>query len=340
MLTLDIFNDDAFSVTNLTATVNEISTIPSQLNEPGLFEHEPIDTTTLMIEKNSGDNSLVAYSARGGPGETIKSDSREMRAFVVPHLQRDDAVMADEVQNVRAFGETSAVETVMGKVIKKLNRHFLDFEMTLEHQKCGAIKGIVLDKFGNVMENLYTAFDVAVPASINFDLANDASPIRQLSNEVGDKIDDALEGYSPDKIDVYCGRDFWHALNNHAYIKEVLESAGMVKELLGSSTDNLTVGRLNFIRYKISPSAKFAAEGGGGFIAADKARVVPRNVPGMFITRFAPADYIETVNHPGLPRYAKQWLMPNGKGVNMEVQSNPISLCTRPQALFELKMAA
>lgn len=36
--------------------------------------------------------------------------------------------------------------------------------------------------------------------------------------------------------------------------------------------------------------------------------------PGLFITRFAPADYMETVNTPGLPRYMKQIVQRNGKG--------------------------
>lgn len=340
MPTIDIFNDDAFSVTNLTAAVNELPVAPSQLNDSGLFEHEPINTTALMIEKQTGSNSLVAYTPRGGPGETIKSDSRAMRAFVVPHLQRDDTVMADEVQNVRAFGEMSVVDTVMGKLTRKLHRHFNDFDMTLEHQKCGALKGIVLDKFGNVMENLYTAFGVAVPSAVNFDFTNEALQVRKLCNEIGDKVSDALEGADPERIDVYCGRDFWNELTEHKFFREIYIEAAKLNEVLGKPTERLSCGPLTFIKYKLSPSATAAAVNGGGFIAADKARVAPVGVPQMFITRFAPADYVETVGEYGLPRYAKQWLMPSGKGVNVEVQSNPISLCTRPQALLELTMTA
>ncbi|MEP3300783.1 MAG: major capsid protein, partial [Roseibium sp.] len=66
--------------------------------------------------------------------------------------------------------------------------------------------------------------------------------------------------------------------------------------------------------------------------------VTPYGVPGLFITRFAPADYIETVNTPGLPRYMKQIVKTNGKGVDIELQSNPISLCTQPGALRRLTL--
>ena len=65
---------------------------------------------------------------------------------------------------------------------------------------------------------------------------------------------------------------------------------------------------------------------------------MPLGVPDLFITRFAPADYEETVNTMGLPRYMRQYMMPNGKGRHIEVESNPISLCTRPTALRKLML--
>ncbi|MCB1718608.1 MAG: major capsid protein, partial [Candidatus Competibacteraceae bacterium] len=71
-------------------------------------------------------------------------------------------------------------------------------------------------------------------------------------------------------------------------------------------------------------------------IADDEAYVVPRNVPGLFITRFAPADYMETVNTMGLPIYSKSEPMKMNRGIEMEAQSNPIHLCTRPNAVIKL----
>ena len=68
-------------------------------------------------------------------------------------------------------------------------------------------------------------------------------------------------------------------------------------------------------------------------LSCNEVRFVPK-VPEMYLTRFAPADYIETVNTIGLPRYAKQWPRLNGKGIDMEVQMNAMSWCTRPEALL------
>ena len=66
--------------------------------------------------------------------------------------------------------------------------------------------------------------------------------------------------------------------------------------------------------------------------------MVPKGVPELFITRFAPADYEETVNTEGLPFYAKQYSSQNGKGRHLEVQMNAISICTRPKALRRLTL--
>ena len=59
-------------------------------------------------------------------------------------------------------------------------------------------------------------------------------------------------------------------------------------------------------------------------------------VPGLFQSKYAPADYMETVNTVGLPYYAKQWQMEGGKGRVLESQSNPLHLCTRPNAIVEI----
>ncbi|MDK2124490.1 major capsid protein [Chitinimonas sp. DQS-5] len=72
----------------------------------------------------------------------------------------------------------------------------------------------------------------------------------------------------------------------------------------------------------------------------DEAYAIPEGVSGLFITRFAPADYLETVNTLGLPYYAKIWPLANDKGLSLEAQSNPPNLCTRPRAVIQLKRGA
>ncbi|WP_029858930.1 major capsid protein, partial [Vibrio parahaemolyticus] len=65
--------------------------------------------------------------------------------------------------------------------------------------------------------------------------------------------------------------------------------------------------------------------------------MVPEGKPGLFLTRFAPANYKETVNTKGLPYYVKSEPKKFDKGVDLEGQSNPVNLCTSPLAVRRIK---
>jgi hypothetical protein len=64
-LLTDIFNSDAFSVTSLTAAVNELPYVPGQAGKLGIFEESGIPTTTFVIERNKGVVNLIPNTPRG-----------------------------------------------------------------------------------------------------------------------------------------------------------------------------------------------------------------------------------------------------------------------------------
>ena len=55
MSLLDIFNDDAFSLTSLTATLNDMPYKPGRIGDLGLFTESGINTTTAMVESKNGE---------------------------------------------------------------------------------------------------------------------------------------------------------------------------------------------------------------------------------------------------------------------------------------------
>ncbi|NBN62790.1 major capsid protein [Pannonibacter tanglangensis] len=336
MPTLNIFEDDAFSVQSLTAVVNDRPYRPGQVSAMGLFEEDGVNTTTVSIERDGATLGLVEPTPRGGPGETTADTRRDLIAFRVDHYQRDDAVLADEVQNMRAFGSESELETVTARVMKKMERHLADLDMTLEFTRVGAMKGIVTARSGTVLHNLYSRFSIAVPASISLELDVDSTRVDEiLEKDVCWSIEDSLDSFY-DGFYVLTGRDFHLKLWNHPRLRETFLATEGAAALRGPVPDRFQVGKFTFERYRTGRRAR--EDAGAAYIADDEARVAPRGVPGLFITRFSPADYEETVNTDGLPRYMRQWAMPNGKGRHFEVQSNPISMCTRPQALRRLQL--
>jgi major capsid protein E len=335
---LNIFDNDVFSVASLTARVNKVPFVPGQLGASGLFEEDGVPVLVIAVEEMNGTLALVAPSARGGPGDVTDNDKRKVRDFRIQHYQRDDSVMADEVQGVRPFGTDGDpvdgdLATVQSVVDRKSAKHARALDATLEHQRVGAIKGVVTDKNGNTIYDLYSQFGLSAPAAIAFHLDVTTTKVRQVCFDVIDAIENALDGVPYTGVKGYCGKNFWKSLVDHDNVRATYLNQIQAAELRGSiHTYNFEYGGINFERYRTGTQAT-ASNSAGLFIGDDEVRFVPTGVPELFITRFGPADYEETVNTIGLPRYAKQFAMPNGKGRSLEVQMNAISLCTRPEAL-------
>lgn len=335
---LNVFDGDAFSMQNLTAAINRVPEVPTLIGDLGIFEEAGIDTTTCSIEKRDEGLTLVGSSPRGGPGETVGGESRDLRDIRIPHFQRDDAVMADEVQNIRAFGSESVVETVMGRVEMKMARHTRSFDFTLENLRMGAINGQVLDKNGNTLLDLFTTFGVSQPAEIDFALGTAGTDVRGKCRQVLDAIGDTLEGFAVSRVYGLAGDEFFHSLVTHAKVEDTYKNWEGAVALRSDPRLPFEFGGITWVRYHTKPKAK-AAKSATPMVAVDKCKFVPAGVPELFITRFGPADYEETVNTIGLPRYAKQIPMPNGKGRELEMQMNAICLCTIPDVLQRAKRA-
>ena len=112
MADMALFNDDAFSMTALTASINELETTPSRLAALGLFEEEGMTVTTAQIERDGEQLQLVASAERGSPGQVVVGSKRQVIPFNAVHLPEIATIKADEVQNLRAFGEETELEAL------------------------------------------------------------------------------------------------------------------------------------------------------------------------------------------------------------------------------------
>lgn len=335
MPAINVWDGDGFTLESLTAAINNAPYRPGQIGKLGIFDEDGVTTTMVSIEERNGKLSLIEPTPRGGPGETTDDEDRNKIPFEVDHYQRDDFVKADEVQNVREFGTEDQLETLQSRIEKRGMRHAQDLTMTLEHQRIGAIKGIVTSKSGKVLHDLYNRFSLAVPAAVSLELDVAATDVMKILQDVTYSIEDDLdEAY--DGIHYFTGRDLHTELWRHKSVKDTFLNTSGAIVLRQDVPDVFTLGSNTFERYRTG--AKATSDLGSPYIAANEARGFPKGVQDLFITRFAPADYEETVNTVGLPFYMKQFAAPNGKGRHIEVQSNPISLCTKPKVLRKLTL--
>jgi hypothetical protein len=209
----DIFNQDAFSVVTMTDALQEVKYIPSYITRLGIFQAESVDTLSVAIEKQDDASLIIVPSSpRGTHGSTMGSERRNLRNLTVPHYQIDDAVMADRVQGVRAFGQERAVISLTNFIAGRGRRARQSFELTEERQKLALItQGKLLDADGTVLYDYYTEMGESQAAEIDFDLDN-ASPakgaLRALCDTITQTVAESLDGLPFDRILVLCGNNF------------------------------------------------------------------------------------------------------------------------------------
>ncbi|WP_213766755.1 major capsid protein [Caballeronia sp. dw_19] len=329
MADIALFNDDAFSLSSLSAAINEALFVPGRLAALGLFEEQGITTTTVQIEREGDSLSLVPAGVRGTSGKVVVGDRRSLIPFNTVHLPQRASIGADEIQNLRAFGSETELEAIQTVVNRRLTKMRRQLDATHEFHRIGAIKGQILDADGkSVIADLLRVFDIEQTV-IDFELDVANTEIRVKCAAVLDAIEDALGNIAFTGVRVLCGRNFWNLLIVLKTVKETYLNSTLAAQLRGDARDAFDFGGCTFERYRGRVS-------GVGYIADNEAYAVPEGVPELFISRFAPADYLEAVNTTGLPYYAKQQLMDFDKGVDIEAQSNPIHLCTRPKAVIKL----
>ena len=293
-----------------------------------LFSDEGVSTLTVAIEMQNGVLTLVPTAPRGSPGAAKNVERRNVRNFTPVHLPQRVAVMADEVQGLRAFGSETDEEVAMAYLTKKLAIARRDLDITHEWQRMGCLKGIVLDADATTLiYNYFTEFGVTQGTQA-LALSVTTTKVLQLCVAIKRKIEDTLGGVMSSGVRVLCSAEFFDAFTSHPAVIEAYKYQ-QSNFLRTDNRDGFEFGGIVWEEYR-------GTIGGTRFIAANKAYAVPMGVPDLFKTIYAPAPYMESVNTMGLPFYAKQKSLDYDVGLEVQAQSNPLHICTRPDAVIEL----
>ena len=324
----DIFSSDIFSIGSLTASINEADYVPSRLGQLGIFEETGIATTTATVEKDGDTLALVPAGERGAPATPLGRNKRTGVTFNAVHLPTTETILADEVQNVRAFGSEDQLEGVQQVVDKRLGKMVRRIDATLEWQRMGALKGKILDADGStVITDLYGAFGIE-QKTVKMALNSESTDVQAKALDVTENIEDALKMLPFASAHAFCGRSFWRKLLSNPSVREAYIYQKSDK-LRGDGRDAFEFGGITWER-------AVGQVAGQPFVPTGEAIVIPMGVPDMFLAHYAPADYADAVNTIGLPFYSSTERLKHGKGVEIEAQSNPIILNTRPGACIRL----
>lgn len=337
---LDIFKGDAFTMAALTNSINHADYKPAFLGALGLFEEEGIPTRTVIVEEEYGTLKLVENKPYGAPPAPKALEKRKARNFTCAHLPVGDHINAEQLQGLRAYAtamtpsqQLMAIEQMRDKKLAAMRD---DLETTLEYQRVGAVQGKVLDSDGaTVINNLFTDFNVVQQtANMVLDTATTIviNKIRAAIRLSMDALkDQVVTGWA-----AICGDSFFDKFTGHSKVEQFYLNWQQAAAYAGvhRAYGSFEFSGVNWYNYR-------GSVGGVLFVPSAKAYLFPVGARGLFLTKYGPSDYIDRVNQiptpDGLPIEARSDVTHMAKGIDLEAQSNPLMLCTKPRAVIELK---
>lgn len=351
MATIDIFNNDAFSMTQLIAAVDKVPFKPQFLMDLNLCVPKPVTNETVYVESRDGVLSLVQTTPRGAPLAQRTSEKRSARPFRTVRIAKGDHMTASEIANVRSFGSETELQMMQNEVMRRLAGPAglkAEIELTWEHMLLGMVQGIVLDADQSVIYNYYTEFGIAQPDIIYFDLTgaqaastsvNGALKLKAfIQNNVVRPMLRASKGAMVSGAQIYalCGDTFYDTITSHG---DVARAYGNWSEnnpdARGNAFEKFAWGGVTWCNYRGTDDNSAVA------IGTDDVKFFPVNAPGVFINAWSPGEFFDVVNTPGVPLLPL--IVPDrdrNAFVDIELYSYPLHICTRPEMLLRGKVGA
>ena len=342
MATFDVFKSDAFNLIEMTNAIADIKTVPSFLDQLGIFTPTPITTERFQIEQiGDGTLGLVQTSERGAPRTAIGRDRRTMRDFSTVRLREFDTLRASELLGFRAFGSQTEVEAVQAVIATRQSKLLRKLQLTREYHRLGAINGIVLDADGTTtIRNFYTEFGITPPTEIAFSWSNKTDVTGFIRQNVIRPMVQALGGrWVPGaRIMALCGDQFYDGLIANAEVRDSYKNWEAAKALRGNSDGgigmaygNFTFGDVEWVNYRGTDDNSTVS------IGTTKCRFIPVGIPDIFQSVYSPGESMEVVGTLGQEFYSK--VVPDPSGYNEFVETDlatyRLDMCVSPQALLQ-----
>lgn len=333
MAGMNVFNADPFSMTSLTAAFERIDYKPQLLGSLNIFRTEPSRTRTVFVERRNGFLRLVPTTPIGAPPTQLENDKRDARPFQTVRIAKGATLYAEEIQNIRAFGSESELMQVQAEVLRRGARIMDDIELTKEHMRLGAIRGIVVDADGSsVINDWYTEFGITPPAEIDFALDDTTTKVRIKCHEVIRAMQRSSKGAmtAGSTVHALAGDEFYDKLITHPEVEKTYLNWQAAADLRQNAAfQAFTYGGITWHNYRGTDDNSTVA------VETNKAHFFPVGASDVFQVAYAPAEFGPFVNTPGRPSYSMLLQDPSGRQafVTAETYSYPLFICARPEVL-------
>jgi hypothetical protein len=331
-LSMNIFKNDAFSTVSLTAAVEKIDYVPGLLGSLGIFEPEPVFTSTIAVEKKETSLTLIPTSPIGAPPRETNRSGRTVRNFAPTNLKDSFTMYAHELDGIRAFNTESELETLQTEYASRMAKVKGNMELTHEFHRLGALQGKLIDADGvTVLYNFFTEFGIAEPAAINFALTTATTDVWTKCQEVKRAVQRAAKGvFTPaTQVHALAGDSFYDSLVTHPKVQQFYinwQAAQGLREQ--QAFESFTFGGITFHNYRGTDDNSTVA------IPTAECKFFPVGAKGVFKKAMAPTEFFPWVNTRGQDIYALNIVDDARQAwVKGELYSHPLYMCCMPEVL-------
>ena len=327
MTTPNWYTSDAFKSTNLIAAFDEMPFVPMAMGQSGYFSNiQPINTTAAWIERSGKSLALLDVKPRGSEGQSIEGDKRTGNYFKVPHIPARSEILADEIQDVRAWNSETNLQSMSEEINKRNLKARWYFEYALEYHRLLSTQGLMMTHDGSIV-SLYTEFGMTED-TVALALGTGSTKLLTKCAEIIDHVEDGLDGLPYTTIDAQVDSTMLVKLRTHTDFEKAYINWNNAVQLTGNPHTPVSFGGINWYRYKGTSAVKFAANEG---------RVIPRLAnESNFVTAIAPADTNAAANTRGIPFYVMSEIMKGDKGMELLYQTNQLFVNLKPDACPKL----
>jgi hypothetical protein len=331
-LSMDAFNNNAFSMASLSAAVEKVDYVPGLLGSLGIFEPEPVFTRTIAVEKKGTTLTMIPTSPLGAPPRETDRDGRQILDFRTTRLADSFTMYAYEVEGIRAFGTESEFETLQTEYASRMAKVKGNMELTHEFHRLGALQGKLLDADGvSVIYNYFTAFGIAEPSAINFALTTATTDVWAKCQEVKRAVVRGAKGlFTPaTQVHALAGDSFYDSLIMHPNVKQFYTNWQAAQGLREQQAfESFPFGGITFHNYRGTDDNSTVA------IPTAECKFFPVGAKGVFKKAMAPAEFGPFVNTRGQDTYALNVVDKDRQAwTKGELYSYPLYMCCVPEVL-------
>lgn len=336
-------NADFNSTTEWTDSILEIPNQSSFIKSKGLFSEEFTNQEAILFDKIESEVTLLpSVNRRGGSPTSGKDDDVSTFSLPLAYFHDIDSITKQDYMGKRRAG-TSDEQAIQAEVIaKKLVNQRRKVDQTHEYMYLQAIKGICKTPNGTVLADMFTEFNVAQP-TIDFLLGTAGTNIDAKIGELKDTVTKNIKtgGIMSGPLEVIVDRVWFDKFISHPNVSAAYLNSVSNVRYQNDLSNYMTWGISDVFEHRgvrfMVYGHDFTLPSGAteAAVAVDTGHVIPQ-VAGdsIFRSYFGPSQRMDVDG--GSEMFAFEYRDPKQRFHEVEVETAPLMICTKPAALVKV----